>query len=97
MDSLAGQMQFGSDAIVTEERDEDVSVRSGSVDVSGDSHHLIDWDKSMLDLTEHIIHEIRCIINEEIPLKRSAEQWLRSKTHQENSSWYSQKTDRSHG
>lgn len=42
MDSLAGQMQFGSDAIVTKERDEDVGVRSGSVDVSGDGHHLID-------------------------------------------------------
>lgn len=41
-DSLAGQMQFGSDAIVTKERDEDVGVRSGSVDISGDGHHLID-------------------------------------------------------
>lgn len=60
-------MQFGSDAIVTKERDEDVGVRSGSVDISGDGHHLIDWEKNTLDLTEHRIHEIWCIINEEVP------------------------------
>lgn len=67
MDSLAGQMQFGSDAVVAKERDEDIGVRSSSVDVSGDGHHLKDWEENMLDLTEHRIHEIRCIINEEIP------------------------------
>lgn len=51
-------MQLGSDAVVAEQRDEDVGVRSCAVDVSGDGHHLIHCH-----VTEHRTHQ--CIIDEQ--------------------------------
>jgi len=78
MDSLAGQVQLGSDAIVAKQRDKDIGVCTCAVDVSGDGHHLIDCH-----VIEHRMHE--CIINEEDIhtsvnncVKRPDEQWLRS-------------------
>lgn len=78
MDSLAGQVQLGSDAIVAKQRDKDIGVCTCAVDVSGDGHHLIDCH-----VIEHRMHE--CIINEEDihtsvnnSVKRPDEQWLRS-------------------
>lgn len=82
MDSLAGQVQLGSDAVVAKQRDEDVGVCACAVDVSGDGHHLIDCH-----VIEHRTHE--CIINDDIhtsvenSVKRVDEQWLRSGSAQD--------------
>lgn len=59
MDSLAGQVQLGSDAIVAKQRDKDIGVCTCAADVSGDGHHLIDCH-----VIENRMHE--CIINEAI-------------------------------
>lgn len=65
MDSLAGQMKFGSDAVISEECDEDIGIRSCTVDISCDGDHLINCEESV---TFHLTQkEISYIIKRGIP------------------------------